>query len=268
LQPYSPTDEVLDQVTFRNSSSPLGTAWTALKISWAWRDRARLNIPRFILAAIPPILVFAGFAVASVLSSKVAAPPTEASEVRLLQNNCGYLDWRGQSSALGNVTQQGLTVDQRYYAPIGLAAQGYARSCYGNKTRSLASCNLYTVPSLPYLIHDSAPCPFGGNRCILGQNTAFRMQTAWLNSHEHFGINAPPKDRVEYRRTSTCSVLNITDLITTTSTGSGTIYWYHLGYTGPLTKRQNYTFEYNDVAVNLGIGYTLSCDYQYNPCFG
>ncbi|KAB8239187.1 uncharacterized protein BDW43DRAFT_306071 [Aspergillus alliaceus] len=35
--------------------------------------------------------------------------------------------------------------------------------------------------------------------------TAFAMDTGLLDSHADFGINAPPKNRIEYRRLTTCS---------------------------------------------------------------
>jgi hypothetical protein len=160
---------VTDQAIYRSGSSALGTVWSAIRISWAWRNRAR----------------------------------------------------------------------------------------YGTKSQNLASCNLYPATSLPYTTDSNAACPFGGNRCVLGDQSAFQMRTPWLNSHVHFGINAPPADRIEYRRTTTCSVINVTDLVSSVQTASGIIYSWHLGYTGSLTARTNVTYMYNDNTVNLDIGYTI-----------
>lgn len=147
--------------------------------------------------------------------------------------------------------------NDKYRNGASTTARDYARSCYGSKSQSIATCNLYTATSLPYDTDAGAACPFGGNRCLLGERGAFRMQTAWLDSHDHLGINAPKPNRVQYRRTTTCSVLNVTDRITTQASSSGTVYTWHLGYTGSLTKRSNRTFNYNDNTQNLAISYTI-----------
>lgn len=246
-----------DQVIYRNGSSALGTAWTALQISWAWRKRAHNNLLRSFVVILPPLTVFAGFATASVLSAKVAAPPTAASQVKLLPRNCGYMDWSTKSNAIGEVTQDGGQVYGRFFVNDAIKARSYARSCYDDAPNTIGSCDLYPVSKLPYTTNDEAPCPFGGHRCILGDNRALQMQTPWLNSHEHFGINAPPQDRVEWRKTTTCSVLNVTDRVSTVYSNYGTTHVWHLGYSGPLLRRTNQTYWYNENIVNLNLGYTI-----------
>lgn len=204
-------------------------------------------------AILPPLLCFAGFAAASVLSAKVAAPPYTASQVRLAKENCGFLDWSVKSNEIGDVTVQGMQVYNEYFVNAAMSARNYARSCYGSKSQNLASCNVYPAETLPYDTRSNAPCPFKGGRCLLGDTGALEMKTPWLSSHEHFGINAPSQNRIEYRRITTCSVLRVSDLVTQ----NGKIYNWHLGYVGPLNQRSNITYTYYSDVVNLAIGYQI-----------
>jgi hypothetical protein len=41
---------------------------------------------------------------------------------------------------------------------------------------------------------------------------AWKLETEALDSHAHFGINAPPQDRVTYRGVATCAVVDSTNL--------------------------------------------------------
>ncbi|EPE34165.1 hypothetical protein GLAREA_07178 [Glarea lozoyensis ATCC 20868] len=247
------------QVVYRNGSSALGTAWAVLEISWAWRKRASCNVGRFFAAALPPVLVFAGFAAASVLSAKVAAPPTGASQVKLVSKNCGYID--SSTDVLGTVSQDNSQIFSRLSVRTAILARNYARNCYDDDSQNLASCNFYPIRRLPYQTHEEATCPFKGDRCILGPQKAFRMQTPWLDSHSHFGINAQTNHRVEWRRTTTCSVLNVTDRVTTRSAPSGKVHTWNLGYSGPLSARSNQTYNYNENAVNFGMAYTVQSNF-------
>jgi hypothetical protein len=84
------------------------------------------------------------------------------------------------------------------------AASTYERQCYAGEADS-ADC--LTLPSrrLAWTMKDT-PCPFRDpGLCIQANSTPVILDTGYINSNDHLGINAPARDRIEYRRTMTCS---------------------------------------------------------------
>lgn len=49
------------------------------------------------------------------------------------------------------------------------------------------------------------PCPFGDELCAVKE--AVSIDTGYLNSRKHLGINAPQGDSIDFRRTLTCAPL-------------------------------------------------------------
>ncbi|KAK4463684.1 hypothetical protein QBC42DRAFT_323869 [Cladorrhinum samala] len=222
------------QLVYRNSSSHLDTLWQILRISWAWRRRARLNLARTIIFLLPPVLCFAAFTAAGLFSTKVTTPLYLATRVRVAPRNCGYLNWgsRENFGADGNLSEAGSRVYGKWYAQKIMSARSYARSCYANETVSSQACSVLPVQQFLYSTSDAAPCPFAQKRCISGRDASFKMVTQWLDSHEHFGINSPKSERVSIRRSATCSVLNVDDLTRVIEGSPASMYQYMLGSTG------------------------------------
>ena len=249
------------QLIYRNGVSQLSTIWEMLCISWAWRKRISQNPLRTALGILPPLICFALFAVAGIFSARVAAPSYSASRVLIKPRNCGFINF---NSSVERITDLALIKEARsalskHATGIALQARNYARACYTEQRDSAGACSTYAVQRLPYIISYNVPCPFAKKRCILGENTALRLSTPWLNSHHHFGINAAPEDRLEIRRSATCSVLDIKNLtrIEYKLDSTDAIYYYYLG---PL-KTPDFDLVYTDwvadMMQNLNLGYVL-----------
>ena len=89
-----------------------------------------------------------------------------------------------------------------------LAASTYVRACYEGSQDPLR-CYQYAVPSISWRTNKNATCPFAPDICLYGDEpTAFEMDTGLLDSHHHFGINAPEADRLQLRKVTTCSPLH------------------------------------------------------------
>lgn len=73
---------------------------------------------------------------------------------------------------------------------------------------SRLNCRPYIKPMLPYTVTPNASCPFDPDICLQKDNMV--IDTGLLNSHEHFGINAPPKSRFHFRSILSCAPL-VTD---------------------------------------------------------
>lgn len=247
------------QVIYKNSTQ-LGTVWLLTRVVWAWRGVAAHNFPRYLAFSLPPLICFAAFTVASILSSRIAAPTYTASEVRVVPNNCGFITYIPPTSEEYDA-ERGGAFWAKYSTQKTRESTDYARTCYGN---SAASCRIFPLKELPYSVNIAAKCPFGGDRCALGDDGAFELVTRWLDSHKDLGINAPPQNRIHFRKVVTCSVLNIDNLITVTPSPSGTtdMYYYYLGARGFSGENggTNWTYSWRESSRTETIPYSIAYD--------
>lgn len=249
------------QVVYRNTSTQLGVVWLLIRIVWSWRGRASNNLIRFVIFSLPPLISFAGFTAAGIMSSRVAAPSYAASAVRVQPNNCGLLEYLPPDDPSFNF-QSGSAIYGSWSTTKAREATNYARSCYGNSSQSLASCNVYPLKELPYTTKMDAKCPFNESRCSLGPDTAFQLSTSWLDSHEHLGMNAEHKNRIRFRKVVTCSVINVEDLIRAYPYVGSDTYEYYLGPRGSAVDgviSTNFTFAWRESTLYDGIPYSVSC---------
>jgi hypothetical protein len=274
------------QLSLRNSGSPLGTAWELFQLASAWSPEKILwfkrqaksnaeNARTSSLALITCALGFwSAFTVAGVMSSRIANPAFEASTVQVKETNCGI--W---SFALTNTT----TVNQRDQRLLAdtLAGRAYARACYANDSSfsSTLSCNTYAVRSLPYVtLSLDSQCPFGTRRNISNQdqpfangpcdtekNTgSFNMSTYLLDSHVHLGINAQKHDRVQFSMSVVCSALTTTNRTSVSGgdlcpSGVGCSKNYTAYNFGPIVPGvSNYTYLYDPTTPRDVVGYQSS----------
>ncbi|KAE9377576.1 hypothetical protein N431DRAFT_329544 [Stipitochalara longipes BDJ] len=182
------------QLVLRNSESPLNTAFRLIQISWVWRQ----VVPRAVIRSLHFItlsfLVLAAFAVGGIFSSEVSKATD--SSVLVEGNECGLLTVTGDSLA---TFQAVFLLNRRLFN-----AWNYARTCYQVSTDQL-QCSLYAKPSLEWATDTKAPCPFDESLCILSGNKSVRLDSGLLNSHRDFGVNSLPKNRVDYRKVTTCA---------------------------------------------------------------
>jgi hypothetical protein len=95
------------------------------------------------------------------------------------------------------------------------------RACYQNE--SPEDCNLFPYPNLFINVTENVECPFIGNFCLGGNNSAVRFETGYRDS-SYLGLNSPK--RPLYRRTTTCAPLvadNFTNITVDATTNFTTI---------------------------------------------
>lgn len=255
--PYDKDGIHHQQQTIYRTNSQLGTVWILMRIVWSWRNNSRRNILRFIIFALPPLLSFAAFTAAGIMSSRIAAPNYSASQVRIEPRNCGLIVWH-QTSDPVTIELGTIQYSTRAVAKARLATD-YARRCYTDAASTPAGCRLYPSQQLPYKIETTAPCPFAGGRCWLGEEGAMRMRTEWLDSHTHLGINAQLQNRIRFQRVTTCSVLKVDDLVSAHRQDGTDIYHYFLGPQGAKgsVNRINETHGYRESSQWSQFGYSI-----------
>jgi hypothetical protein len=259
------------QVTYRNDTAPLTSAADSFSIYLAWkswsclkRHKVQKDVDRLkrrtLYALSYPLLTWGAFTAAGVLSSQVAKPAYQSSDVLVNPGLCG--EWFFNIS-----TVQGLTLHDLKVLNDTLGGRAYARSCYSADLSSInpVSCLFYTTQQLPYDSTDvTGACPFALDQefengpCSVNNNTgSHKMYTSLLDSHVHFGINAKTINRVQVQKNVTCSPVsaqNNTNASNVTSI-SGQVTEYNLGQVQGVS---NYTYIYSPSTPTDNVGYQIT----------
>ena len=245
------------QVLLRNSAGPASALWefAILPLRGHVRDRVRrtssyAQCTFFIFIAFATL---ASFSAASILTSQVTK--ARGNNTLLYSESCGYARYPdGPDPSFS-----------KFLRTMKLAqdAAGYARACYGS-TDNLLQCNSYPQKQIKWQTSTNVSCPFSAGRCL--GNLAVSFDTGPVDTHEIFGLNAPPKDRVTYRRRTTCAPLVLDDISRTETAIDGAvgeveaaenIYAGPVGFGfGPINASAP-TFSRNIRAPVVGVGYQL-----------
>ena len=184
------------------------------KIYWVWRSKESIDTRverlkrRSLFFSLSPLLVFVAFSAAGIFIGEVAGPTYRSNHVIAKSIRCGVAPF--------DSSRQGFSAEGLKFVNVTLLGRKYAKPCYSSNT-TLSSCSLYPVQSLPYN-SSLVECPFGNDpsgqtSCILGQQGALRMDTGFLNTNTHLGINAPPEDRLLLQNVVTCSPIHVQDYL-------------------------------------------------------
>lgn len=107
----------------------------------------------------------------------------------------------------------GLSLTESHFTDSLTSASVYAHQCYGNNSMAQV-CSTYVQKALPFTMTKNTECPFPGKEKIcLHDHANIRLDTGFLDSHDHLGINTNSETRFAYRRVDECAPL-ITDQYT------------------------------------------------------
>ncbi|KAI9699287.1 MAG: hypothetical protein M1836_002897 [Candelina mexicana] len=242
------------QAILRNTGSAIGAAYefTRLVIPW-WKHTTHSfwrSLPLVLLA----LLNLAFFGAAGILSAEVTR--AAGNETLIMSPNCG--SWDIQSD---NITGSVAGFQSKVLNDT-ITAANYARACYGN-TGNVLQCNSYTKQQIPWKTNVNATCPFKSGTCIGTNTAAYEMDTGPIDSHEMLGINAPQRDRITYRKVTTCAPIHTAGFVQlenyTAENGKGVPGdQFQRFYYGPFRNGSNETYFYNTHAYIDNFGYDLS----------
>lgn len=120
-------------------------------------------------------------------------------------------------------------------------ALNYAQQCYNTDTPGLADCENFVTSRIPMFVDNQAPCPFPGPVCRTNTSDLL-LDTGFINSHDHLGINAPADERLFLRAVLHCAPL-VTTGFSQNYTGryrNHTLYNY--GPSGPSIGSLSFTY--------------------------
>jgi hypothetical protein len=232
------------QILLRNSSSAGGTALELFFLPFSWRqgllDQGKKKptlwfyLRSWMLAAFPAV-IFGGFLAAGTLATSII---TAASDEALIYgSHCG--EW----TFADNYTD---TQERQLFEKVlneTYIAANYARYCYGSPSTS-SLCNTYVTQQISWKTNQDAPCPFASGTCMFSDTAALQFDTGLIDSHFILGVNSPAKDRVFYRRVTTCAPLNTTGRIEKTlPDGLSLAYRYYFGSVLTVNYTLNYWYD-------------------------
>ncbi|KAI0185775.1 hypothetical protein EV127DRAFT_473165 [Xylaria flabelliformis] len=182
------------QIILRNSGSPDSSLLKLAQLSWAWRRSPR-SLIEILPTALTALLCVAAFTLAGGFSSQISS--SVGNEVLLDGNNCGTLVSNGSSLPVELAS---------YFAELFNNARNYVQQCYSTGSSGLIDCKAFVTERIPLFINDTAQCPFQNHVCRSNTSNLI-LDTGYLSSHDHFGINAPPNERMFIRRVLHCGAL-------------------------------------------------------------
>ena len=232
------------QIILRNSNGALSACLSLAWLPLSWRGRTNRPFIRILPFAFLAALNVGFFGIASIFSSVASSAP--GNSTLILGPRCGGYNNTSFSFSLGGNYLSKILADT-------YNAATYVRQCYSANATDLG-CGVYHRQSLPFTVNPNATCPFASGLCLFNDNSAFAMDTGFLDSHADLGINAPPQHRVLFRRVTTCAPIHAAQWATQVNeSGFGPVWYINAGPNPP----SNYTFSYVISAGSTGFGYAL-----------
>ncbi|KAI0390878.1 hypothetical protein F5Y17DRAFT_37952 [Xylariaceae sp. FL0594] len=241
------------QLILRNSSGPSATLLSLLLLLKAWGYSTVSRYPR-----IWPLI-----ALASICSLAFTAAGSISSAAYMFADNEVLKGCLRNSSALRALSSQ----TQGDMTELVHDASIFASKCLDRT----AFCPFpgFAAPFLPTNESDSsAGCPFSAEICRTA-NTNLRLDTGYIDSHRHLGLNAPPNERFFWRYVLHCAPLHTENYTSHVRQGDSGLVRYHYGTLNPerhlntsttsfILELPDLDSQYGSRKVSQGLNFQLS----------
>ena len=247
------------QDVLRNTESPGKATWEFIQLLFYWRKRTDKAFVRSLSMVLLSLVCLAFIGAAGVLSARMVSG--HGQDTLIISDNCGL--WTSKTPSANDLSDLNLKLIQDT-----LAADAYNRECYGSSGVS-SRCQQFYQKQLNFSTNLNASCPFSPEICS-PNSTAVELDTGLLNSFDDFGWNTRKSQRVQWRKKTSCAILDRESYRTTvnvTAKGQQTDdSFQQYGQPGDTVDFWNYgvqfndtnsTFWYNRHSVHDNIGYDL-----------
>ncbi|KAK8007731.1 hypothetical protein PG989_001721 [Apiospora arundinis] len=239
------------QVVLRNSPSADSGLVSLLFLMWAWRRSFVKSLvhlsPLFVFA----ILFIVVFTLAGGYSSQIAS--ATGDEVLLKGDKCG----RPRLDRASDVTSTDVYTQAAWTATKIADAENYAQQCYAGQGSNILDCNRLVAQTLPTVTTDAnSGCPFESDIC-LDNSTNLYLDTGYIDSNDHLGLNAPANQRFLWRQVLSCAPLRTDGYTTKHTTQNTTFVRYHYG---TQVFQSNTPVDYTYSVQDLESQYNLTAD--------
>lgn len=187
------------QAILRNASNSQSGLVILLQTCWAWKTFA--SFWRLFLPILFGILTFVGFTIAGIFSSAVAT--SMGQEVLLKSPNCG-------SKIFDFTDIEQFLRWKPYLTKETTSSLAYAQRCYPENFNP-RDCAVFFKPKLSWKTDNNATCPFPDKDICLNESGNLRLDSDYMNSDYHLGINSSPGSRFFIRSVVECAPLQTKD---------------------------------------------------------
>jgi hypothetical protein len=163
------------------------------KLWWAWRNRAQRPLKRLL----PQMILAAIFTIGTVAVSIVSTYIIKSDNIEVLVNSpfCASLD----------PLIDGAAAYDNYTLAADTTIERLGEVCYQQNSTG-AECQFLIAPRIPFEIA-RVDCPFQSSIC-LPNYPAIHLDSGLQDVNKAFGLNTNMRDRVWYRKSTTCAILN------------------------------------------------------------
>lgn len=189
------------QATLRTLPTPSSLVCDWIKLWWAWRGRAKKPF----LRSLPKLLLGIFFTVGTVTVSLSTSYVVSTSGIQVLVQSrlCGPM--RTFQELVNSINNPAAS---EYYGYLGATAKSYMEDCYSHSNHDIVPdrCAAFIRPSVEFN-QGRVQCPFG-SICAKVDMPGISFDSGLLDLNDVFGLNLPQRDRVKYRRKTTCALLD------------------------------------------------------------
>jgi hypothetical protein len=205
----SPRDGLLvqQQALIRTLPGPFAMLADWLKLWWVWRKRMDRVLIRSVSLVVLAIIFAALTMAVGVFSSYLA----DGTNITVLVHSpyCSPVDLLGHDVDDMEGPRANFNIwSNEYMVKTADLAAAYARDCYASRTATPERCRIFTRPTLPFH-QQRVACPFEPSMCKNISEPGLAIDTGMLDLADHFGFNLAAKDKVKFRRKSTCAVFEL-----------------------------------------------------------
>lgn len=142
-------------------------------------------------------------AMATIFSSRVTST---TAEVLVKLSKCGLAVFSPFNSL--TLTEADMPAENALYVIAQMTIErslAYTTTCYRNASSTVYTCNEFVRRHLESTANATEECPFSD---IVYITPALSVDTGYLDSDFHLGINALVSDRISFRKKLTCASVN------------------------------------------------------------
>ncbi|KAI8947772.1 hypothetical protein F4801DRAFT_605164 [Xylaria longipes] len=212
------------QAILRNSSTPEEGIQLLSNVLWASKTSIGRSRPLSTVAV--AIVCIFSFTIAGGFSSYIST--AIGDEVLVKSMNCGQMP--------RELLHDHEPVLNAWGAEQTNSAANYAQQCYSNGGGGggLLECSRFVKKQIIGNIDRKAACPFHTNLCR-NRSSNLRIDSGYLSSHDHFGLNSPPDQRILLRNVYHCAPMVTKGYTSQSNTSFGEATLYHYGnFTSPI----------------------------------
>jgi hypothetical protein len=236
------------QAILRNANNTTSGAWALLRACWAWRRNNLAPYQCLLPSTVFAILMLMAFTLAGIFSSEVTT--SMGREVLLKGSNCG--SWMTPTEP----TYDYWAVFMPYASQRRASSMAYAQRCYHSNANP-RDCAVYLQPRLKWTADRNATCPFPGGEDICHRDSGnLRLDSGYIESDRHLGINSPSGTRFRYRSVAECAPLK-----TNGYTKNATVVPPGKTFTKQAIARNVTQYFYGK---RINTGFDLNFTYQYS----